>query len=395
MVLSPNERDLVMAVLERGPVARQELLTELDISAPSLTRLSKRFVDLGVFTEIPNMDAFQDQSLAVGRPSKGYQLNPDHGRVIGVKLTGHNAYGVLTDLTGNLLGEAETHFDNSHPKTVVNAILQVTQELSPDNLLGLGVALGGQVSDQGVVERAPFLDWRNVDLKTLLQDRINTEATNTEATNTETIKAETTNIQVTVENDVVALAEGLRLFGVAREEPDFALITIGAGVGQALVVQNRVVRSAESGLGLGGHIPLDGTGPYCDLGYRGCSQAMLTIGSMTAQLEAALDKKLSYAQLLQQAEQGAPAPSAIVEGSARALGRMIATTANLSASNVVVLGGEGTGLWQVAKDQVVAEALRYRDPESLPLQILVDQAGFQSWALGAAASALLTYLRSL
>ena len=375
MALSPNERALVMAVLERGPVPRQELLTELDLSAPSLTRLSKRFTDLGLFTEIQDMDAFEEQSVAVGRPSKGYQLNPHHGKVIGVKVTGQSAYGVLTDPAGEVLASATASFGDSCPETVARAVEQVTEELGAEGLLGLGVAIGGQVSGKGVVERAPFLGWRDVDLKGLLQGRVNAA--------------------VTVENDVVALAEGLRLFGVAREEPDFALITIGAGVGQALVLRNRVVRSAESGLGLGGHIPLDGMGPYCELGHRGCSQAMLTMASMKAQLASVLGREVSYLELLDQAEQGLPAPSAIVKASARALGRMIATSANLSASNVVVLAGEGTGLWQVAGEEALAEVARYRDPEARPLRILVDETGFESWALGAAASALLSYLRSL
>ncbi len=375
MALSPSERTLVMGVLEQGPVSRHELLKTLDLSAPSLTRLSKRFLDSGVFTEIKNIDAGQDEGLPVGRPSKGYEINAAHGQVIGVKLTDTNAYGVLTDLTGRVLESTEVPLPGKTPSDVVGVVVDLVESMRTPEVLGLGVALGGYVTTEGVVTRARFLGWRDVDLKKLLENALG--------------------LPVTVENDVIALADGLRLFGVAKEESDFALVTIGAGVGHALVLRNQVVRTEQSGLGLGGHIPLDDSGPCCEVGHKGCSQAMLSTGAMTAQLAAVLGHEVSYEELLHMAEEGEGAAWAIVEASARSLGRMLAINANLSAFNVVVLGGEGTGLWDVAEEHVLAELERYRDPESAPMQVLVDQSGFGAWALGAAAVALQTYLNNL
>ncbi len=84
-----------------------------------------------------------------------------------------------------------------------------------------------------------------------------------------------------------------------------------------------------------------------------------------------------------------------MKASARALGRMLAMSANMSTFNVVVLGGEGTGLWQVAEEEILHELQRYRDPEAEPVQVLVDENGFGSWAQGSSAVALLEYLEGL
>ena len=375
MSLSPSEHSLVMAVLERGPVARQELLKSLDLSAPSLTRLSKRFLDLGVFTEIKNMDAFQDLSLPVGRPPKGYVINPEHGHILGFKLTGRNVYGVLTDLQGTELQALQVPLDSARPEHVVQVLIEATESLRTPGLRGVGISLGGSVAEDGTVLRAPFLGWNNVDLKAWLEEAMN--------------------VPVTMENDVVALAEGLRLFGVAKQEPNFALVTIGAGIGHALVVRGQVVKPTENGLGLGGHIPLYDGGSCCEMGHRGCSQAMLTMGSMTAQFAVLEGREVTYQELLDLAAEGDDAAWTIVKASARALGRMLAMSANMSTFNVVVLGGEGTGLWQVSEEEILHELQRYRDPEAEPVQVLVDENGFDSWAQGASAVALLEYLKGL
>lgn len=193
-------------------------------------------------------------------------------------------------------------------------------------------------------------------------------------------------VPTTLENDVVALAEGEYLIGVARGISNFCLITIGAGVGYGLVMHDRVVKSSDSGLGLGGHIPLDPSGPYCPDGHRGCARAMLSTESLCAQAQIAMGREVTYDELLRLADRD-PA-RAIVESAAIALGHLIALSANLSMHHTVVLSGEGIGLWTVAEPIVRRAARSQRDPEAAPLNIIVDAQTFDVWARGAAAIAI-------
>ena len=54
----------------------------------------------------------------------------------------------------------------------------------------------------------------------------------------------------------------------------------------------------------------------------------------------------------------------------------------------IVLSGEGVGLWNVVGDVALAALADDRDPEATSVEVHVDDAGFVSWARGAAAVAI-------
>lgn len=187
---------------------------------------------------------------------------------------------------------------------------------------------------------------------------------------------------------VVALVEAERWFGAGRGRSGFSVITIGAGVGYGLVVGGESVHTREAGVGLGGHIPLDPSGPLCPEGHRGCSSALITSVGMVAQLQSALGRPVDYDEVLALAAGGHPAAAAVVDAAAAGLGRMISLAANLSMQSTVVLAGEGLGLWRIAESKIRAAAAADRDPLADTVDILVDDAGFGAWARGAAAIAI-------
>jgi hypothetical protein len=67
---------------------------------------------------------------------------------------------------------------------------------------------------------------------------------------------------------------------------------------------------------------------------------------------------------------------------------MMALIANLAMVDTIVLSGEGMALWNVAGDDALAALAADRDPEASPVEVSVDDAGFVSWARGAAAVAI-------
>jgi predicted NBD/HSP70 family sugar kinase len=218
------------------------------------------------------------------------------------------------------------------------------------------------------VEFAPFLGWTNVPFAGMVEAELGVPAT--------------------LENDLVALAEAERWFGLGRGIPGFVVITIGAGIGYALVVNGQVVHSREAGVGLGGHIPLSTTGPVCHAGHRGCAEAMLTSGSIAGQVSAALQRPVDYDEVLRLAREGDPAAATVVDEAATALGRLVAMAANLTLQPAAVLAGEGIGLFAVAEEKVRAAVAADRDPRAEPVGLYVDESGFSAWARGAATVAI-------
>ncbi|WP_199732475.1 ROK family transcriptional regulator [Frigoribacterium sp. PhB107] len=369
-VLGESGRELVREVLIHGPIARAELGRRLGLSPASLTRLSKPFLDRGLFVE-----GAVELAGAVGRPAKPLDVRVDLQRFVGIKLTGDQALGVLTDLRAKTLGEHVADLAGHSPEEVVEVLAAVVEALAGSggdvaDIAGVGVSIGGKVTGQQVVLRAPFLEWREVDLGGMLSRRLG--------------------LPVVVENDVVALTEAERWFGLGRGIDDFAVVTTGAGVGYGLVIHGRQVITPDTGLGLGGHFPLDPTGPICADGHRGCSTAMLSTTSMCASAAVGLGRLVSYEELLALAAAGNAVAVQVVGTAGRSLGRMIAAVANLTMVGTVVLSGEGIGLVDVpvAASEMRAGIAADRDPDASEVRVLTGDADFGAWARGAAAVAV-------
>ncbi|WP_158862160.1 ROK family transcriptional regulator [Leifsonia sp. AG29] len=369
--MKPQElrAELARAVLMHGPISRTELADRLQLSQPSLTRLSKPYLDAGLFIEL---DAQPDGS--VGRPTRPLDIRRDAARIVGVKLTGEAAIGVLTDLRADVLSVQERPLPSHEVAEVVAEVAALVSALAAggERPAGLGVTVGGRVARDRLVTRAPFLGWRDVELADLLE--------------------EATGIPTVVENDVVGLTEAEHWFGLARGLADFSLITIGVGVGYGLVVHDRVVSTPDTGLGLGGHIPLDPAGPRCFEGHPGCTTAMLSIPSIEAQAAAALGRSTPYEEVLELAHDDGSPVAPIVHRAAWALGRLMGLSANLTMQPVIVLSGDGIALWEHESERVLASLRADRDPEALPVEVRVDTSGFEAWSRGAAALAIQSYL---
>ncbi len=365
-MLTESHEALAREVLIHGPIGRSALGPRLGLSPASLTRLAKPLLERGLFVELD-----EESTGSVGRPVRPLDINPDLGDFIGMKITGDSVYAVLTDTRAVIVDERELPLLNTEPRAVIELLTDLIRDIAasaPAPLAGVGVSLGGVVDDDGRVVRAPFLGWRNVDLAAPL--------------------AQACGVEVTVENDVVALVEAERWFGAGRGRSGFSVITIGAGVGYGLVIGGESVHTREAGVGLGGHIPLDPTGPLCPEGHRGCSSALLTSVGICAQVQAALGRPVEYEEVLTLATNGDPVAVAVVDAAARGLGRLIALAANLTMQPTVVLAGDGIGLWAIAGDKIRLAAQADRDPLAQPLEILVDDIGFGAWARGAAAVAI-------
>jgi predicted NBD/HSP70 family sugar kinase len=356
--------ELAREVLIHGPILRSDLSQRLGLSLATLTRLTRPLLDRGLLVEVT-----EQPDGAMGRPAKPLDVRAEARQFMGIKLTGDAAVAITTDLRATEGRRAERPLPNHELAAVVEVIVELARELANDQeFSAIGISIGGNVSNYRVVDRAPFLGWRSVNLADAVEARLG--------------------VPVTVENDVVALTAAEHWFGLGRGLSNFAVITVGAGVGYGLVMHDQVVSTADTGLGLAGHFPLDPSGPLCFLGHRGCSTAMLTIPSIRAQVEVAVGASATYAEVLQLARDDNPVARQVVEAAGRALGHLIAAVANLAMVEHVVLAGEGLGILSVAEDSMMVAIQADRDPEATAIDLRIDEDGFISWARGAAAIAI-------
>src|SRR5206468_9806389 len=125
-----------------------------------------------------------------GRPSTPLDIVAGARHFVGVKLTGQDAYGVLTNLRADVLASACTPLPSREPAAVVSAVRDLTAGLGAQvaRVHAVGVSLGGQTADRHRVTGAPFLEWTDdVPLGAMLE--------------------EATALPVVVDNDLLALTK--------------------------------------------------------------------------------------------------------------------------------------------------------------------------------------------
>ncbi len=361
-MLTESESAVAREVLLHGPLSRRTLAARLRLSPASVTRLARPLLAAGVLVELDD-----DIDGTVGRPSRPLDISPTAGTFVGVKLTGDRVHVAATDIRADLLDAYDHPLDDPSPRGACVAIVAAVEALGRDDVRGVGVSLGGHVSG-GVAVDAPFLGWRDIPLTRMLERMLE--------------------VPVTVENDVVALAEAERWFGVGRGIPGFVVVTIGAGVGLGLVVDGRTVRTPDAGIGTVGHLPLRADGPPCPLGHRGCADSLLTTPAIARRASRAVGRAIGFDDAVALARAGDQVLRALFADTGDALGALCALAATLSLHADIVLAGEGMDAFDLLREEAGTAISRLRPRSASPVSLHPDHSGFTAWARGAAAVAI-------
>ncbi|TFB99548.1 ROK family transcriptional regulator [Cryobacterium adonitolivorans] len=363
-----SARAAAREVVKNGPLSRSEVARRLNLSPASLTRLAKPLVDSGLLVE--------------GEP----QADPVHGRIarpldtsdslrfLGVKVNVDALYAVVTNARAEIVARSSRSLASTQPDHVMAGIVAIAQSLLGDvgHAESIGVALGGHSVDGQIVNVSRSLDWHDIALAA-------------------TVAAEC-GIRAVVENDVLALTQAQHWFGMGRGRSDFALITVGVGVGCSLVIHDSVVRREHPNTPTVGHFVIDRTGPICADGHRGCAMAYLSSGSICQTVSIGLGRVVAYDDVLDLATAGDPVAARVVQESATALGRLISSVSMLTGIQDVLLSGEGIGLATSAPDAVAAGIDSDRPAWALPIATRVEPMDFYEWARGGAVVAIQDYL---
>jgi len=360
---------LAVDVLIHGPLSRSALSRRLGLTAGTITRLTRPLLDQGLLVAGDTVRA-----NGLGRPSQLLDVVDTAHYFIGIKLTGDEAHAVLTTLRARIVAWEVVPIADRAPTAVADLLAGVVARLAAqvDHVTALGVSIGGKTDDRATVLSAQYLGWQDVALAEMLAER--------------------TGLPTVVENDITAWTEAEHWFGAGRDVASFALLTVGVGVGYGLVVHNRLIHEADTGVGLAGHIPLDPAGPVCEEGHRGCSTAMLSTPAICGAISAGLGRLVGYDECFDLAEQGNPVARRVIDDAGAALGRMLALIANLAMPEKIVISGEGVRLADEAWPSVQAALARDRHPLAHQVKVEVRRADFVEWARGAAVIAIQTFV---
>jgi glucokinase len=134
---------------------------------------------------------------------------------------------------------------------VEEAIVSAVNELRASlEVAAVGVGAAGFVAPSGTVRFAPHLSWRDEPLQDVLVNRLG--------------------LPVAVDNDANTAARAEMTFGAGRGHRHAICVTLGTGIGGALVIDGAVVRGAQGFAGEFGHMQVVPNGRLCECGQHGC-----------------------------------------------------------------------------------------------------------------------------
>ncbi|NUT54085.1 MAG: ROK family transcriptional regulator [Saccharothrix sp.] len=347
---------MLLEVLIHGPRSRAELADRLRLSRPTLTRVTRALVLEGLLVEGDTR-----HRASAGRPSELLHVRGAAHRFLGVKLTAGHLFAAVTDLTATPVETAEEPLRSHDPEVVVSQIADMASRF-PDTT-GIGVTLGGIALD-GLVVRDEFLGWTDVPLQA------------------EVVRA--TGVPTAVDNDVQALTAAEHWFGPGAGLRSLAVITVGAGVGTGLVVDGKLVTGSHGLPPHFSHTLVDGSGPLCGCGRRGCISSYL----MTQVILRRLSGSPTYEQALDRVRAGDREACRVFDEAGYALGVLIGTVANVIDPQKVLLTGEGLPLYEVSS-RLVHDGFEdtYEDDPDL-IELDVQPFDFSEWARSGAALAI-------
>ncbi|MET7464328.1 ROK family transcriptional regulator [Nonomuraea sp. NPDC005501] len=372
---TPASATVFTMVLTQGPVSRVEIARRTGLSSAAVTKAARPFIEAGYLEEL---QATERPGPGAGRPASPLAIRPDRQFFAGVKITDDELIGVVTDLRAQVMESARRPLRTASAEEVVAEIAALVSELLDvrpayrERCHRLGLAVSGDVDKaHGVVRYSPFLTWRQVPLARMA--------------------AEATGLTVTVENDVKSLTVAEQWFGEGLGASSFALVTVGAGIGCGLVVNDRVVAGSHGVAGEIGHVPVGGDEPACHCGGRGCVEAIAGTAPILAAVRSATgDAALTVDGAIELAHAGDPAAREVFARAGHAIGLAVAAMANLVGPERIIVTGDVQGLaaYDLFEEQIRRGFTGQAFGAAAECRLVLRPRPFEQWARGAAAVAI-------
>ncbi|MEB3290364.1 MAG: ROK family protein [Leptolyngbya sp.] len=289
------------------------------------------------------------------------------GQVIGIDLGGSAIKLGRFTIQGHCLSEITVPTPQpSTPAAVVSAIAIAIDQLDPQREAGaLGLGTPGPADAAGRIARVAInlAGWRDVPLADWLEEK--------------------TGRPTLVANDANCAGLGEAWLGAGRHFQDLILLTLGTGVGGAVVLKGELFVGRQGTAAELGLITLNPDGPPCNSGNRGSLEQYCSVQAIQRQTGR------SPAELYQQAQAGDVEAITFWQTYGRWLGAGLASLVYVLTPEAIILGGGVSA----AADLFLPTVLQELEERVLPssregLQVLVAELGNRAGMVGAARLAL-------
>jgi glucokinase len=273
----------------------------------------------------------------------------------GVDLGGTGTRMVVADSSGgtHAVESVPTRsFAGSAPDDAASLLVDALLDMIPSGsgLVGVGIGASGPVDlTTGVINNPDTLPWfSGIDLVGLMADRMG--------------------LPVWIDNDAVVAGLAESTWGAGAGHDSVLCVTLGTGIGVALIEGGQPRRGGDGQHPEGGHIAVGGTGSPC---YCGLDQCWEQVASRSA-----LDRLMVRHGL----EPWADAPREVWAEYASQLTRGLITHTSIQRPSAVVISGSVVSRWDHLREPLLT-VLANRDYGDRPVEVLPGTMGDEAGAL--------------
>jgi glucokinase len=271
---------------------------------------------------------------------------------IGIELCGRKLRAATVDNEGTIRERREEPLEAENLIAQIARVVKSLQQVE-NNIGAVGIAIPGLVNRQ--TDRVIASNY----LPGPVRENLHEDA------------MEATGLRVELENDANAAAYGEYKIGAGRGSRDLFYITIGDGIGGAIILDGKLWIGAAGLAGEVGHITIDTEGDECLCGNTGCLETVasapnivrranerLNRDSTSSLSKLALNKDFTASDMAREAKEGDDFSLMMIERTGKYIGTGVASVINLLNIERIVLGGGVMQAGELILNPIIQEAKR-------------------------------------
>jgi predicted NBD/HSP70 family sugar kinase len=359
-----NQQRILRALLDLGSLTQAELSRQTGLSTATVSNIVRVLHDRELVTT-SQVTSSGRRAIAVslvgsGAVAAGIDFGRRHTRVVivspGLELIAEDA--IETDLEQDARGRLDA-------AATLLAQTLAGADRTRASVLGVGVGIPASIDLRAgtAAETASLREWFGVSEKAI---------------------AARLKLPVLLDNDANLGALAEVTWGPHIGTNNLVFVKIATGIGAGLILNGVQYRGSIGVSGEIGHMPIDEHGMPCRCGNRGCLETVASTRIMLELLGHAPVPSVTPADIVRNGLAGDRPTLRVIDDGGFAIGRSLATIANLVNPDTFIIGGPLAGLGDLLLDPIRHGFNRYALPVVAESTVLaVSSLGDKAEALGA------------
>jgi glucokinase len=292
--------------------------------------------------------------------------------IIGIDIGGTNISAVLCKEGGkvtNCFSRKTAYYENDYLRNVLE-IIQILINSSNVPVSSIGIGVPGIVNiDDNIIEACPALEWNNLDLKKIIEDKFK--------------------IYTSIGNDVNNWTIAERYLGKGKGCKNFVVITIGTGIGCGLYINDKLYLGSTYEAGEIGYMPLgldsfNKEYTYADFGFFESKASALSVSNHYYEKSG---EKLSCDEIFNLSYKGLKNAVEVREETYKYISIGIASIIALLNPSKIIIGGGMTNEGDLFLKEIIENVSKLTPIKS---EICISELGEMGGALGSALASIVS-----